>query len=372
MNQNQSLCSFIGILQVPTLLDALPRAAVKNLSSTCRSLRPCFCARVKIITLANPTDVSKLCRTAWPQLMMVVCTSQHSELKRKLSADWECVVEISISATSAHKTVVLVRSNEKLRVPLIDLSSQQYTALSDFADKHRHSTRSITLRGPPVGSKVMQSLTLGEWPVLKSLKIVGSTQLGDLSGLSGLCSLTSITVVDSCLDAPVLLKLATGWSLLKSISLINNQLDANAISAITQANWLHLQELVLNSNKLGIAGIQHLVCCSWPVLKYLTLEHTCIDGPAVHCLAQGQWPALRWLSLDGNNIGVTSISYLLQGNWPLLRKLVLCEQGLDEEAYTLLGIPEAQQCSIMSNRRFCKCSSDLPQFPNLIVWVRNN
>ena len=118
--------------------------------------------------------------------------------------------------------------------------------------------------------------------------------------------------------------------------------------------------------------MQHLESYSWPSLKFLTLDHTCIDGAAIQYLAQGPWPALRWLSLDGNDIDCSGIYHLVQASWPLLCKLVLSDEGLDEEAYSFLGISDAPELSVMSSSRssgwLCKCS-DLPQFPCLKVWL---
>ena len=125
---------------------------------------------------------------------------------------------------------------------------------------------------------------------------------------------------------------------------------------------------------LGAAGMQYLASCSWPVLQYLKLEHSCIDRPALQCLVQGHWPALQRLDLYGNNIDATAVSHLVQGNWPLLDMLILSGQGLGEEAYSLLGIGQAdrhtlaQQSGIGSRDPF-RCQSGLPQYPFLQLSI---
>ena len=73
------------------------------------------------------------------------------------------------------ETSVLVRSREKL--PLIDLPSQHCAAVSEFAERHRHTANSMRLRGPFVGFRVVQSLTLGSWPLLNRLQVVNAAQL---------------------------------------------------------------------------------------------------------------------------------------------------------------------------------------------------
>lgn len=144
----------------------------------------------------------------------------------------------------------------------------------------------------------------------------------------------------------------------------DNQLDAHTISAMAHANMTDLQQFSLRNNMLGQLDIQHLVSCSWPLLTRLALEHAGIEGPDLKCLVNSQWPALQDLSLDGNIIDARGVSYLVQGKWPCLNLLVLSDQGLDAEAYLLLGIPT--KGSVGSSRGWFH-SSDLPQFPLLKV-----
>ena len=376
INQQRPMCRLLQILhEAPALLESFPPAELKNLSATCRSLRTSFCAHVKMITLSNPEDASKLCCTTWPQLQMVVSINQR-DLKSKLSAQWECMLELE----AVIKSAVLIRPRQQLHNPLIDLPSQHYAALSAFANKHRHEVW-ITLRGPFVGCCIVHSLTLDAWPVLSHLMLVDSPQLApeSISHLRDQLSLTGLYVVDCFLNAAVLLKLTTGWHQLQRIRLENNQLDDTAMSVIGQANWPNLRQLSLNCNTLGVVGMQHLVSCSLPLLQRLTLEHTGIDGPAVQCLAQGQWPALIYLSLDGNHVDPRGVSYLVQGSWPLLNLLTLSPDGLDATAASLLGIGEqwgaaiaaTQQPDTSHHRRrhsnvYTTC---LPQFQRLRLQI---
>ena len=87
-----------------------------------------------------------------------------------------------------------------------------------------------------------------------------------------------------------------------------------------------------------MAGILYLAGWSLPFLECLNLENIGIDADACAYLGLGRWPELQDLHVVGNNIGTKGVSYLVQGDWPLLTTLNLSSQGLDEEAYTLMGI----------------------------------
>ena len=364
-NQQGPAISFIDVLhEAPTLLEELLPVQLKNLSATCRSLRTSFCARVRVITLTDPTNASNISCNTWPQLVMTTCTTGEG-LQSKLSAHWECLLKISLLNASA----VLIRPLQRLHTAAIDLSTQHCVALLAFADKHRHTTKTLSLRGPLAGCRAIQVLTQNTWPMLGSVALVDSPQQGwdSVSQLSkSMHSVVNVNIVDSCLDASGLLRLVTEWSQLKLLRLSNNQLDPNALSAISQAKCPRLQCLLLSSNILGAAGMQHLVSCSWPSLTSLALEHECIDGPALSCLAQGQFPSLGCLSLRGNNIDAAGISYLVQGNWPKLMMLMLSEQCLDQAAYSLLGVTEAEQQLVAEcTKSNCRVAARLLRLPNL-------
>lgn len=174
--------------EVPTILDILPPAALKNLSATCRTLQTSFCARVTVITVSGFTEISKLCCTTWPQLKMVVCalpSKYDAEATSQPSAEWENMMAVELVKlvsrrpyTFCSRTIVmLVRSYQKLKSPLTDLSSHHCIAVSSFADKHRDRTLNIHLRGPCVGSRAVQSLTNDVWPAFQFLKVVEAARL---------------------------------------------------------------------------------------------------------------------------------------------------------------------------------------------------
>ena len=367
-NQQRTAVSFLDVLhEAPTLLEELPLVQLKNLSATCRSLRTSFCARIRVMTFADPADASNISCTTWPQLVMTTCTP-GKWMKSKLSSQWGYLLEMSLPDASA----MLIRSLQELRTAAIDLSMQHCAALSAFADKHRHTTRQLSLRGPLAGCQAIQVLTQDTWPVLGSLALCDSPHQGweSMSHLSkSMRSVDSVCIVDSCLDGSGLLTLVTEWSQLKLLKLSNNQLDPNALSAISQANWPNLGYFVLSYDVLGVAGTRQLVFCSWPLLTTLILDHACIDEPAISCLAQGQFPALTWLSLKGNNVNIDAagISYLVQGNWPKLMMLILSDQCLDQAAYSLLGISKPEQQRVAECTQSCvsTTSAYLPQLPNL-------
>lgn len=375
--QQGRMPSFIETLHsVPTLLGILPPTAFKALSATCRSLRTYFCAQVMVISLSNAEDASKLCCTAWPQLLMVVCAS-GAELGSQLSAQWQYMLEMSVcDASMQGKTAVLIRPWQQSGTPLMDLPRQHSAALSAFADKHRHLTEDLRwgppyemkLRGPFMSCSVAQSLMHNSWPTITVLEwhALPQREAESVSWLSSsLPNLTGISFRHCFIAASDLLRFGTSWSELKTISLAHNQLDASSISAIPQASWPHLRYLELGHNMISTAGVQHLVDCSWPCLQVLSLTNTGIDGAALRCLAQGHWPELCLLDLVDNNIDAIGASYLIQGNWPLLTSLVLSAQGLDEETCFLLGVAYPGGRTIgMSLYK-----SRLHQFPNLKVGL---
>ena len=370
--------SFLQIShEAPRILEYLPPGELKNLSATCRTLRSSFCARITVITMSDLADASKLCCTIWPQLMMVVRNmplGYQLEAKRKLSAQWEIIMEIELVFTEgflrASKTeVTLVRSQQQHNHSLIDLPSQHCVALSEFAAEQRHAATWMILRGQPVGCRAVQSLTHDAWPLLTHLRVVNAPLLEEASMshlVASLPHLQAITIHGCLLHGAALISLGTGWPYLHSLDLSNNQLDATAISRVSQGNWSLLGWLYLNGNVLDTACMQQLISGSWPSLRFLALEHACINAPAVHCLAQGRWPALRTLNLIGNNISAAGVSYLVQGNWPQLCRLMLSDQGLDAEACSLLGIAEVKRSCITTQQEY---KPDLPQFSNLTVEI---
>ena len=382
-NTLRAMYNFMDVLhEVPAVLNALPPEALKGLSATCRGLRASFCAQVSVIYLAVATDASKLCCTTWPQLMLVVCTSQEL-LNSKLSPQWHFMMEIKVVCDDS-TTAALIRPYQQLLGPLIDLPSQHYNVLADFVEMHRLETTMLTLQGPLVGCSTVQFLTRDLWPAVTRLKVIASPQLR-VETLSHLCDslqfLTHIIILDTPVDALALLRLGTAWPYLQGVKLGNNQLDADAISAIAQVKWPWLRHFILKSNLLGVAGMQHVVSCSWPQLCHLCLQDVGMNAPDVHCLTQGQWPVLQYLCLDGNNIDATGISYLVQGSWPLLCRLNLsiASQGLDEEAYSKLGISDKDISEMMHEHRFgvkpsknslvYDGNSHLLQFPDLQLKI---
>ena len=129
--------SFVDVLhEAPILLEALPPEALKALSATCRSLRTLFCAQVKVISLPDVEDASKLCYTTWPQLLMVVYTSEP-QLASKLSAQWECMMEMSLGSRSwpgpwVRKTAGVVQSRQQVHTPLTGFAEQHSAVLSVY------------------------------------------------------------------------------------------------------------------------------------------------------------------------------------------------------------------------------------------------
>lgn len=265
-------------------------------------------------------------------------------------------------------TAVLVRSCQHKHIPLMELPTQHATAWSNFADKHRHSTRNLTLRGPLVRCSAVQSLMHDSWPTLRVLSLSASPQLeaGSMSYFtSSLPNLAALNIEQCSTAALELLRSDTAWPFLLTLGLAHNQLDAKFISVMPRAKWTELCYLNLESNMIGTAGVQHLVACSWPHLQVLLLANTGIDEPALCCLAHGLWPCLCLLDLTGNNIDAVGVSYLVQGSWPLLCSLMLSDQVLDAEACSLLSI-EYPATEAMS------CRSGLHQFPHLFIFVMNS
>lgn len=88
---------------------------------------------------------------------------------------------------------------------------------------------------------IVQSLTRSRWPTVTVLALLNLPHLG----VESICHLTAnshalvdITIEDSVcfLDATVLSMIGTCCAQLTNITLRNNQLDANAILVMRQAN----------------------------------------------------------------------------------------------------------------------------------------
>lgn len=126
-----------------------------------------------------------------------------------------------------------------------------------------------------------------------------------LSCLSRLPSLERITIADCSPDAFVLLTMGAQCSQLTSITLYNNQLDANTMAAMSPATWSDLVHGCLDCNMLGVMGMHYLMSCSLPSLQTLSLQQTGINGSALQCASQGRWPALKGLKLARNNLAIS-------------------------------------------------------------------
>ena len=244
-NQKGRMPSFTDVLhEAPVLLEALPPEAMKALSATCRSLRTLFCAQVKVISLPDVEDASKLCGTTWPQLLMVVYTSEP-QLASKLSAEWDCMMEMSLWSRSVVygpwlvgqgpwpgpreiRTVGLVQSRQQVHTPLMGFEEQQSALLSVFADQHRHTAEKMTLQGPLVGYRVVQTLFHDVWPKVTELYLCGSPQLAadSMTRLNGSLTKMVDAEITHCHSAALeLLKSGTAWRRINDINLAHNQLD---------------------------------------------------------------------------------------------------------------------------------------------------
>lgn len=287
-------------------------------------------------------------------------------------------MEISILGASHQATAVLIRSQQQQpHMPSCDLPSRHCAVLSDLCRKHRSSARELSLWGPYVGCRALQSLTHSSQSQLESTILVDSPQLGLQSMSLSNCwpSMTTISISGSSLDAAALLQMGTMWPRLYFLDL-SNQLDANALGALRQVEWAYLGILCLNCNKLGSTGMQHLVSCYLPSLTTLLLKAACIDAPALRYLAQGRWPKLIHLNLRQNHTDAAGVSYLLEGSWPKLSSLCLSVKFLDDKAYLLLGMTEKEMCSVMGSCMLYVANPNgtssydchrahLPQFPTL-------
>lgn len=89
------------------------------------------------------------------------------------------------------------------------------------------------------GVGVVKSLTQNPWPLLKTLELYNIPHLGreSICYLIDLLHLPIEITITGCFVDALLLKTATGCSQLQEIILRNTKLDANAMSAITRANW---------------------------------------------------------------------------------------------------------------------------------------
>ena len=370
MQHNDQGCprSFVDVLyEVPALQE--------RLSATCRSLRSSFCAQVRVISMSHAEGAYKLCCSTWPQLLMVVVEdTSGSKLASKLSAQWEFLMGMTLSRVyfcTPRKTAVMIRSRQRVHAPLVDLPKQHSAALSDFVHRYHDTVNEMTLWGPLVGCRVVQTLSHDVWPAVNRFNLHASPHF-DAESVSYLITclpnLQTIDIKDCSAAVLTLFRSGTAWPQLVSMVLADNQLDATAISPMPHTRWTRLKCLILSYNMIGVSGIQHLVACSWPHLEGLYLMSTGLDRPALCCLAEGQWPKLRWLDLTKNKVDAIGISHLTQGSWPLLLTLYLSEQGLDDEACSLLGVAYwATQNT--DEETLVSCKSGLVQYPLLSIGI---
>ena len=184
-----------------------------------------------------------------------------SQLKGNLSAQQECVMTITVTSATclySSETAVLVNSNQQLH----DLSVLLCLVLHRMCHCEAHFQ----------AAGVFHCLEKCSWSRLRRLDVDDSPQLEvDSASRFLMHCLTHLRIANSCSDAPALFKFSTlsNWSLLFSIQLPNNQLDGNAISAMTHAEWpfLNMLNLSFDIDGLGVPMFaKTLVTCDIQLL----------------------------------------------------------------------------------------------------------
>jgi len=186
----------------------------------------------------------------------------------------------------------------------------------------------------------MAYLTLGKWLCLESLDLSRNWYL-PTQGLIGLTEahwplFKNLDLESTAVNLSVLLCLAEGWPKLQGLHLGNHLVSAESIDDLVMCEWLHLKELCLSSSNLNATAIWLLSLGNWPNLESLDLGKNSLSASDIEALVKGNWHKLQALHLCDDYLDAAAMVHLANGSWPLLRMLGLARNHLDVKALQYL------------------------------------
>ena len=322
-------------VQVPGILNSLPRLDLKALLSTSSILRSCVHQHVTKINLGSlgvdEQSVQLLTSGNWPslQVLNLRCNDLSSAGMAGLQlGTWSCL-----------RTLNLEQCN---------LSSSSIKALTEAS---WNTLEELSLGVNPLATCDIMQLSKGEWQNLKKLLlhgVVNDTGLQPAEVFTyyivqacksrwqhlfqlNIAACGGDTVMSMGATLPVDW-LRVGMSQLQDLDLSHQQLDTDSFSSLSQADLPSLNRLALAATGMSAGGMKRLMKANWPVLHSLNISQNPLHTTAISKLVMAQWPELKRLCLRNTQLNKKGIAELVKGNWPRLNFLDVSTCGLNAEA----------------------------------------
>ena len=302
------------------LLDKLPPISVQQLRLTSKDLWQQIQQFAGILQITAIQDINLLVKHTWPEVTHMKLTGidvTSKEIRCLAQAQRTCLPALkhfSISRQStAPDTITQLASGSWTSLVSLDLSSafagQALTpsllqSCRSLAEGSWPQLTALDFSNNFMTAAAMDELTLGDWPMLRSLNISAHEK----------CFADSF--VPALARAP--------WSSLQTLNLSNIVL-ADSTKHLQTGHWPNLTKLNLSGcftpvEKTVIISCQHVAACNWPQLTSLDLSQSWFGSSAAMAgLAQSKWSALKKLKIS-DSIGCF-VAQLASATWTALQEL---------------------------------------------------
>ena len=331
----------------PRILEMLDPESLKAVSATCAFLHSWVCQGVTALTLPNYHHLRLLQTQHWPSLY-VVCITIYDDTEAVCDEEAESDLHLI-----AQKWLLLgYMTHDRLHDTSTKKNEQcEFTRLALlFIRPHTKDNDSRWLASGQVHLQAMGPLPkkAAEAKCLfVSFTAKAECNLAQLASLTWPDVLDMVLVNRGQLGTGAFLPLSrTSLPALKTLSIINNRLDAQAVLNLANScpGIICLQ---LVSTNMDAAAVQQLSSANWPCLEALCINDiiatTGMDAIVVQQLAQGKWPLLRKLDLSCSVLDQCAILHLVEGDWASLKRLKLDRKCMTEAVCELLQIENVSE-----------------------------
>ena len=196
---------------------------------------------------------------------------------------------------------------------VVTVSSLDAAAMTRLIQGHWPSLHTLHLMLGNFDKDLVEALMQGHWPSLEVLGLTCSMCYGDCN----------IAFMPSQLS----------WPNLTTLSLQHLKLDVASFDRVTEVHHTSLQCLRLGAAGVTTACLEIFTQKQWLHLAVLHVANNDLGADEMLVLCQAELPNLLELGLNDNHIGATSLVLLAEGRWPKLTELDLyhndiCADGI--------------------------------------------
>ena len=158
--------------------------------------------------------------------------------------------------------------------------------------------KTLTLAGNIISAPGIRYLAGADWPQLEAINL-SDTNLDGSALVMLVCykwpCLQNLGLNHNHLDCIGELPETSQCSLLKHLNLKGSNLTDYSLRQLSKPRWSQLETIDLSSNRL--CNVSALVQASWPALKGIRLDDNQLAADAISHLSQAEWPLLERLHL---------------------------------------------------------------------------